>query len=140
MSFWTDLAEFFVGGPDQGDVQEVVDTAVTGSQTVPINLNVSQEEAQARAAPLLAAIQGLASFQRPQVREATFARDAEAGFGLSGRAVENVGRALGAFDAETEAKRQTAIAQAFRDILGERQFEANLQTQQEANRLARLGN
>ena len=101
------------------------------------NLSVTPEEAAARAAPLLQALEASAASQRPQVRGQTFAGFAERGFGLSGLAEEGVARALAGFDADIATKRANILSGAATDIFGERQA-LNQQAQEaERNRLER---
>ena len=77
---------------------------------------VTRDAGIAEARPILDAINKQAAYDRPAVRDNIFAGDAEAGFGLSGRAVQNVERGLGSFDAATTFKSENAIRQAMADI------------------------
>ena len=121
--------------------RSAADDAAVNARLDQLAVAPSTEEATAEARPLLDAINAPAAFRRPVVRENTFAGDAEAGFGLSGRAVQNVERALGDFDAGVESQRQSAIRDAMAAISGRRQAAAsdllareNLKATKEANK------
>lgn len=131
----TDLETSYTGSTD----------AALGAQLDALAKPPTAEDATARARPILDAINAAAGFKRPGVRDVTFAGDAEAGFGLSGRAVTNVQRALGDFDAGVEGQRQAAIRQAMADITQENQAAATnilnqetLKTNKEANKRRRF--
>lgn len=115
--------------------------AAFNAQLDALSAPVTTEAATAEAQPILSAIDARAGYERPAVRANTFAGDAEAGFGLSGRAVQNVDRALGTYDAGTAAARSGAIRQAMADITGRNQAaatgimaRAQLQEQKNANK------
>ena len=125
-------------GAAQGD-------AAFNAQLDALSAPVTTEAATAEAAPILAAIDARAGYERPAVRANTFATDAEAGFGLSGRAVQNVDRALGTYDAGTAQARSGAIRQAMADITGRNEAastalmaRANLQETKNANKRRKL--
>ncbi len=133
------LSEWLRGNPSKE--QDRLNEAAFNADLDRLAAPVTTAEGEAEARPLLTAIANRAAYLRPTVRANTFATDAEAGFGLSGRAVENVDRALGSFDAGIEGERLSAIRGAMGDIAGRRQASASdilaragLKEQQKANK------
>ena len=107
----------------------------------PLRAPVTAAQGAAEARPLLAAIDAAAAARRPTIRTNVLARNAEAGFGLSGRTDTQTETALAADAANTEYQRQSAIRQAMADIAGRNQAtisstldEERLRADKEANK------